>query len=26
VGGLNDRPRWIAAMTEIALEQLGGWA
>ncbi len=26
VGGLNDRPRWIAAMTEIALEQLEGWA
>ncbi len=25
VGGLNDRPRWIAAMTEIALEQLHGW-
>jgi ferrochelatase len=25
VGGLNDRPRWIAAMTEIALEQLQGW-
>jgi ferrochelatase len=22
---LNDRPRWIAAMTEIALEQLQGW-
>ena len=22
VGGLNDRPRWIAAMTEIALEQV----
>jgi ferrochelatase len=25
VGGLNDRPCWIAAMTEIALEQLHGW-
>ena len=25
VGGLNDRPRWIAALTEIALEQLQGW-
>lgn len=25
VDGLNDRPRWIAAMTEIALEQLQGW-
>jgi len=25
VGGLNDRPPWIAAMTEIALEQLQGW-
>jgi protoporphyrin/coproporphyrin ferrochelatase len=25
VRGLNDRPRWIAAMTEIALEQLQGW-
>jgi ferrochelatase len=25
VGGLNDRPRWRAAMTEIALEQLQGW-
>jgi ferrochelatase len=25
VGGLNDRPRWIAAMAEIALEQLQGW-
>ena len=25
VQGLNDRPRWIAAMTEIALEQLQGW-
>ncbi len=25
VGGLNDRPRWIAAMTEIALGQLQGW-
>jgi protoporphyrin/coproporphyrin ferrochelatase len=25
VGGLNDRPRWIAAMTKIALEQLQGW-
>jgi ferrochelatase len=25
VGGLNDRPDWIAAMTEIALEQLHGW-
>jgi ferrochelatase len=24
VEGLNDRPRWIAAMTEIALEQLQG--
>ena len=22
---LNDRPRWIAAMTDIALEQLQGW-
>jgi ferrochelatase len=25
IAGLNDRPRWIAAMTEIALEQLQGW-
>lgn len=25
VEGLNARPRWIAAMTEIALEQLEGW-
>ena len=25
VGGLNDRPAWIAAMTEIAFEQLQGW-
>ena len=25
VEGLNDRPRWVAAMTEIALEQLQGW-
>jgi protoporphyrin/coproporphyrin ferrochelatase len=25
VEGLNDRPRWIAAMTEIVLEQLQGW-
>jgi protoporphyrin/coproporphyrin ferrochelatase len=25
VDGLNDRPRWIAAMTTIALEQLHGW-
>ena len=25
VAGLNDRPRWIAAMAEIALEQLQGW-
>jgi protoporphyrin/coproporphyrin ferrochelatase len=25
VEGLNTRPRWIAAMTEIALEQLQGW-
>ena len=25
VEGLNDRPRWIAAMTEIVLEQLHGW-
>ena len=25
VEGLNDRPRWIAAMAEIALEQLQGW-
>jgi ferrochelatase len=25
VEGLNDRPCWIAAMTEIALEQLQGW-
>jgi ferrochelatase len=25
VEGLNDRPRWIAAMTEIALDQLQGW-
>ncbi len=25
VEGLNDRPRWIAAMTEIAFEQLQGW-
>lgn len=26
VEGLNDRPRWIHAMTEIVLEQLRGWA
>jgi ferrochelatase len=25
VEGLNDRPCWIAAMTDIALEQLEGW-
>ena len=25
VAGLNDRPCWISAMTEIALEQLQGW-
>jgi len=25
VEGLNARPRWIAAMTEIALQQLQGW-
>ncbi|MBK5299206.1 MAG: ferrochelatase [Vicinamibacteria bacterium] len=25
VEGLNDRPSWIAAMTEIALQQLQGW-
>jgi len=25
VACLNDRPRWIAAMTEIAVEQLQGW-
>ena len=25
VPGLNDRPCWIEAMTEIALEQLQGW-
>jgi protoporphyrin/coproporphyrin ferrochelatase len=25
VEALNDRPRWIAAMTEIVLEQLQGW-
>jgi len=25
VQGLNDRPRWIAAMTEIVLEQTQGW-
>jgi protoporphyrin/coproporphyrin ferrochelatase len=25
VEGLNDRPCWIGAMTEIALEQLAGW-
>jgi ferrochelatase len=25
VGGLNDRPRWIAAMAEIALDELHGW-
>ena len=25
VQGLNDRPRWIAAMTEIVLEQVQGW-
>jgi protoporphyrin/coproporphyrin ferrochelatase len=25
VKGLNARPRWIAAMAEIALEQLQGW-
>jgi ferrochelatase len=25
VGGLNDRPCWIAAMTEIAREELRGW-
>jgi ferrochelatase len=26
VAGLNDRPCWIAAMTEIVLEQLQGWS
>jgi protoporphyrin/coproporphyrin ferrochelatase len=26
VGGLNDRPGWIAAMAGIAREQLEGWA
>jgi ferrochelatase len=26
VAGLNDRPRWIAAMTEIVREQVEGWA
>jgi ferrochelatase len=25
VEGLNTRPRWLAAMTAIALEQLNGW-
>ncbi len=25
VAGLNDRPRWIDAMSEIVLEQLEGW-
>lgn len=25
VAGLNTRPRWIEAMTEIALEELQGW-
>ncbi len=25
VEGLNDRPCWIAAMTEIVLEQIQGW-
>lgn len=25
VEGLNDRPRWIAAMTDIVLEQVQGW-
>jgi ferrochelatase len=25
VEGLNDRPRWIAAMTEIVIEQVEGW-
>jgi ferrochelatase len=25
VGGLNDRPCWIGAMTQIVLEQLQGW-
>jgi ferrochelatase len=25
VAGLNDRPCWIEAMTEIAIEQLQGW-
>lgn len=25
VPGLNDRPQWIAAMRQIALEQLQGW-
>jgi ferrochelatase len=25
IGCLNDRPRWIAAMTDIALEELRGW-
>ena len=25
VEGLDDRPRWIAAMTEIRAEQLQGW-
>ena len=26
IAGLNDRPEWIAAMADIALEQLGGWS
>jgi ferrochelatase len=26
VKGLNDRPRWIAAMTQIVQEQVQGWA
>jgi ferrochelatase len=26
VEGLNDRPRWVAAMIEIVREQLQGWA
>ena len=25
VEGLNDRPRWISALSQIALEQLQGW-
>ena len=25
VQGLNDRPQWISAMTEMVLEQIQGW-